>query len=151
MDRDKLKDKLAHLLSICNDGKEGYQKAAENVEDAYLKGIFLAYANERSTFATELKSLLIQIVGEHDKKEGGPAGFIHRVWMDIKSALSGKDRAAILKACITGDTSALNAYDEVLENEELATHYKMLLNKQRQEIAEALQRMKALEQKESVE
>lgn len=147
MEREKLADKLEHLLAICNDGKEGYKTASENVEDTELKSLFITYANQRSAFATEIKALLSQLGGDRQNKEGGPLGALHRAWIDVKAALTGKDRAAILNACITGDKAALNAYDDVLDEEDLDTIMKTLLNKQRQEIAEALHSIEKLEQR----
>ncbi|MFM6975495.1 MAG: ferritin-like domain-containing protein [Sphingobacteriaceae bacterium] len=145
---DKLADKLEHLLSICNDGKEGYKNASDSVEDLELRRLFLSYSNQRSAFATELKALLSQLGGDRTNKEGGPLGAMHRAWMDVKAALTGKDRAAILSACITGDKAAIEAYDDVLDDEDLKNDIiKTLVNKQRQEIREALSSIEKLEER----
>jgi uncharacterized protein (TIGR02284 family) len=38
--------------------------------------------------------------------------------MDVKAALTGKDRKAILKSCEFGEDQALDTYDKVLKDEQ---------------------------------
>ena len=42
-------------------------------------------------------------------------GKLHRVWMDVKAALTGKDREAILKSCEFGEGVAQDTYGKALE------------------------------------
>ena len=44
-------------------------------------------------------------------------GKLHRVWMDVKAALTGKDREAILKSCEFGEGVAQDTYEIALEND----------------------------------
>lgn len=43
---------------------------------------------------------------------------IFSVWMDIKSALNGKDRNNILTSCEIGDDAAVKTYTKILEQNE---------------------------------
>ena len=43
------------------------------------------------------------------------AAAIHRGWINIKSAVTGKDEGAILNECERGEDSAKNAYKNALE------------------------------------
>lgn len=143
--RKKLVDKVKHLLSICNDGKEGYRKASEDIEAVELKTVFNKYSIQRSEFAAELKTILRNLGEDADNMEGGPMGALHRTWMDIKAALSGKDNVAILNACVTGEKTALDAYDDVFEDADIEWVAKNVLTMQRNEIAEALRTIQNLE------
>lgn len=136
---------LKHLVSICNDGKEGYQNASEDVESTELKTLFNTYSIQRSEFAMELEALINKYGKDSDNDNGGPLGALHRTWIDIKSALTSKENKAVLGACITGEKAALKAYDEALEDEETDFENKNILIKQRQEIADALSTIERLE------
>jgi uncharacterized protein (TIGR02284 family) len=143
---DDLIDGLKHLLHIANDGKEGYKTAAEDADSAELKALFTTYSIQRSEFEMELKSCLQQLGASSDNESGGPLGAIHRVWMDVKTALTGNDNHAILDACITGEKAAIEAYDKVLSNTTLSQEMRETLNSQRSDISECLRNVQNLEQ-----
>ncbi len=111
----KIIGKLNHLLSIANDGKQGYENAAKDIKDVSLQQMFRQYSLERGRYAAELTDAVNSLNGSPDNS-GGPLGALHRVWMDIKAAITSGDREAILNACITGEEAAVKAYTEVLEN-----------------------------------
>lgn len=146
---EKVIDDLKHLLSICNDGKEGYKNAAENIETGELKALFTTYSIQRSEFADSLKTCIREAGGDPDNESGGPLGAMHRTWMDIKSALTGHDNKAVLDACITGEKAAVEAYDKVLDNTGLSEDVRQMLMHQRSNIAEALQHITRLEHQAS--
>lgn len=136
---------LKHLLSICNDGKEGYKNAAENVESAELKALMHTYSIQRAEYAAALKTNIQQCGGDPDNSEGGPLGVLHRTWIDIKAALTSNENKAVLDACITGEKAALEAYDKALADESLSTQTKELLTQQRMGIQESLRNVESLE------
>lgn len=138
---------LKHLLSICNDGKEGYKTAAENSDAAELKALFTTYSIQRAGYEMQLKTSIHQCHADPDNEAGGPLGALHRVWMDIKTALSSNDNKAILDACITGEQAALEAYDKALEDQELLPEVKQVLVEQREGIADCLKNIQSLQQR----
>ena len=63
----------------------------------------------------ELIDEVTQLGGE--PVEGTTAsGKFFRAWMDVKSALTGQDRKAILNSCEYGEDVAVDTYKKVLEN-----------------------------------
>lgn len=142
----KVADDLAHLLSIANDGKEGYKNAAENVESAELKALFTTYSIQRSEFEMELKSCIHQLGSHADNSHGGPLGALHRAWIDIKSTLAPNDNTAVLNAVITGEKTAIEAYSKALEKTELSTDLRRILEAQKGDIEECLRNVEKLEQ-----
>ncbi len=139
----KLIDDLNHLITICNDGKYGYDTAAEDADSSALKAMFTQYSAERAQFAQQLKTEIATLAGDADHG-GGPLGAIHRAWIDVKSALSSKDNKAVLGACITGEKAAVNAYNDILEENTLPADIRSLLNQQRRSIEEALNKVEGL-------
>lgn len=133
-----------HLLAICNDGKEGYKTAAEDVDSSELKTLFSMYSIQRAEFEMQLKKAIHQFGGNPDNETGGPLGTLHRVWMDIKTAFTKNDNEAILEACATGEKSALEAYDKVLTDIGLEAETVTVLNGQRIGVADCLKNIQLL-------
>lgn len=140
---------LKGLVSIINDGKEGYSSAAESTDNVELKAVFLKYVAERALYENDLKSHLEKHGGDSDNQEGGILGAIHRTWIDIKEALTDKSETALLSAVATGEKAALEKYDMVIKDNELHSDHLNLLTTQRNGIAEALKEIEVLEQKYS--
>lgn len=138
---------LKGLVSIINDGKEGYSSAAESTDNVELKAVFLKYVAERALYEHELKAHLLKHGGDSQNEEGGILGAIHRTWIDIKEALTDRSETAILSAVVTGEKAALAKYDVAIEDNKLHEDHLNLLTSQRNGIAEALKEIEVLEQK----
>lgn len=140
---EKAIDRLNHLISIANDGKYGYENAAEDVKDITLKQMFRQYALERARYADDLKREVARLGGSPDKG-GGPLGALHRTWMDIKSTVTAGDREAILKTCITGEEAAVKAYNDALSDEHILGNTKQLISNQLSGIQFAINSVRSL-------
>ena len=105
---------LNGLIETCKDGQNGFKEAAEGVERSDLKSLFYEFSQQRSQFAGELQSL-VQGLGGDPENSGSMAAALHRGWINIKSAVTGKDEGAILNECERGEDVAKNAYKEALE------------------------------------
>jgi uncharacterized protein (TIGR02284 family) len=134
----KLKEQLEHLLLICNDGIEGYRKAAENSKGIEFTSLFNDYVLQRTEYANELKEKIREIGGDSDNEKGGTLGMLHRLWTDIKYKLSSDEEHAALEACITGEKAAITEYDEVLKSTDLTSDLKTLIEDQREGVEKAL-------------
>ncbi|WP_316825979.1 PA2169 family four-helix-bundle protein [Pedobacter miscanthi] len=135
---------LKGLISIVNDGKEGYESAAETTENLELKAVFLKYAAERKAYELELKAHLASHGGESDNSEGGILGSLHRAWIEVKEALSSKEDAAVLGAVETGEKAAIEKYDALLKDPSTHADHIDLLTRQRDGIQGALTEITAL-------
>ncbi|MEO8795690.1 MAG: PA2169 family four-helix-bundle protein [Daejeonella sp.] len=140
---EKLVNELNHLLTICNDGQYGYETAAKDADSAALKAMFMGYSSERADYAGKLRQQ-ISLAGGNPDEGGGPLGAVHRAWIDVKSALSSKDNKAVLGACVTGEKAAVNAYNDVLEHNDLPAELRSILNEQRRNVEEALNKVQGL-------
>lgn len=116
MEKEKTIDVLNTLITINNDRIEGYETASKETEEQDLK-----------TFFNELKQTSLQcnkaLIDEITKLGGTSAdgtritGKFFRVWMDVKAALTGKDRKAILSSCEYGEEVAKETYKKALEDD----------------------------------
>jgi uncharacterized protein (TIGR02284 family) len=124
---------LNDLLRINNDRVVGYEKAIDELkdEDADLKTLFHRYTQDSKQYATELTHEITRLGG--DPADGTTnSGKIYRVWMDLKSAISGKDRQTILDNCEFGEDAAQKAYETALNtDEDLETPLRELIIKQK--------------------
>ena len=130
------------LIETCKDGQDGFKQAAEGVERSDLKSLFYEFSQQRSKFVGELQTL-VQTLGGDPETSGSFTGAIHRGWMNIKSAVTGKDVASILNECERGEDSAKNAYQEALESS-LPAHVRDTVQTQFMAVQKAHDRIKAL-------
>ena len=115
---EKLANILNDLIRINHDRVVGYEKAVEELkdEDADLKTLFQRYITESRQYAQELTQEVGRLGG--DPAEGTTnSGKIYRVWMDLKAAITGKDRKTILDNCEFGEDAAQKAYDLALNSD----------------------------------
>ena len=106
---------LNKLIEINNDRIEGYETASKETKETELKTLFTQLAKTSQECNGELIDEVNQLGG--DPVEGTKtSGKFFRAWMDVKSALTGKDRKAILNSCEYGEDVAVNTYKKVLEN-----------------------------------
>jgi len=132
---------LKNLLSLVNDGKEGYQHAAEITENPELKTLFLGLEGERIVYASELKEHIATHGGEADNEAGGLLGGIHRGWITIKQLLTSKEDKAVLEAIVTGEKAAIAKYDEYIADYADHADHLELLKDQRAGIKSALNKI----------
>jgi uncharacterized protein (TIGR02284 family) len=142
-ENDKIIRTLNHLVSIANDGKYGYENAAEDVKDITLKQMFQQYSSQRATYAEDLKRE-VAMLGDDPDKGGGPLGALHRTWMDIKAAITSGDREAILNTCITGEEAAVKAYTDALEDENISGTVRQTVAEQLSGIQAALNSIRSM-------
>ncbi|MBS1795060.1 MAG: PA2169 family four-helix-bundle protein [Acidobacteria bacterium] len=114
LSNDDVVSTLNGLIETCKDGQEGFQQAAEGVQNSELKTLFYNLGQQRAQFAGELQTL-VRGLGGDPEKSGSISGALHRGWINIKSAVTGQDESAILNECERGEDVAKNAYKEALE------------------------------------
>lgn len=129
---------LKEILELVNDGKEGYQTAADATDNLELKSLFLKLSGERIVYAQELKDHIALHGEETENDNGDILGGLHRVWLTVKQALSSKEDKAILQAITTGEQSAISKYDQCIADYADHADHMSLLKEQREGIHAAL-------------
>lgn len=143
--REEVISDLKTLLSLVNDGKEGYQHSAEITENPELKTFFLGVEGERIVYASELKEHIAVHGGEADNEDGGILGGLHRGWISIKQLLTSNEDKAILEAIVTGEKAAIEKYDEYIADYADHADHLELLRGQRDGIETAKNKIVALQ------
>lgn len=102
---------LNHLIEISKDGEQGFLKSAESVDDPKLKAFFLRRSKEVKESVIELQELVRELGAEPTDSES-IGGYLHRRWIDLKTAISSNDNYAVLNEVERGEDVALYAYRE---------------------------------------
>ncbi len=134
---------LNNLIETLKDGQEGFRQSANGVDDPQLKTVFDSFALQRSRFAGELQSEVVKL-GEPDPEDSSSAtGAMHRAWINIKSAVTSRDRHAILAEAERGEDAAVSAYKDALE-EDLPAPIRDLVSRQSTEVKAAHDKIRNL-------
>lgn len=137
-------DCLNNLVQINNDRIQGYLTASQETDQNDLKSVF----SEMMTTSQECRRQLVQ---EITKLGGTPvegttvSGKLYRVWMDIKAALTSKDRKAILNSCEFGEDAAVKTYQTEIDSDVLSgTEYLLIVKEQFSKIKSGHDKIKQL-------
>lgn len=121
---------LNDLLKINNDRVEGYDKAAEEVDEFDLKTIFRSMADDSTKNASKLTLEIMKLGGDAKIGSTTTSGKIYRIWMEVKSTLTNNDTQSVLNACEFGEDAAQTAYKEALKHDELTDSIRLLITDQ---------------------
>ena len=108
-----------------------------------LKALFAEFITQSEVFRQELEEAVTSL-GEEAETGTTASGKVYRVWMDIKAALSTKDRKAVLESCEFGEDAAQKAYKLATENEEISPSALSLITDQKAKLKAAHDQVKRL-------
>ena len=134
---------LNSLITINNDRIKGYETAIDETKDEDLKSLFSEFIQTSQSAKRELVGEVVKL-GEKPEEGTRADGKIYRAWMDFKSAVTGKDRKAILSSCEYGEDVALKSYENALKEEHLGANYKPLVVSQQAMLQADHDRVKSL-------
>lgn len=139
---------LNDLVQINNDRIAGYEKAIAAIDDKEnedLRLLFERMINNSKDYNEILEKQVGLLNGEPALGTSG-AGKLYRAWMELKAYVTGGDRLAILSSCVTGEETAIRAYEEALAEEELAIELKQLLNTQLSDLQQSYSEINVLKE-----
>lgn len=116
MKTEKTIEVLNTLITINNDRIEGYETASKETDEFDLKTLFAQFVSTSLKCKRELVMEVSKLGGEAAKGTT-TSGKFFRLWMDVKVALTSKDRKAILNSCEYGEDMAKETYDKALVND----------------------------------
>ena len=143
MDTDDVIDTLNDLIETCKDGEHGFLECAENVKNTDLKLIFTTGAQRCAEAAAELQREVARLGGT-PQRSGSLAGSAHRRWVDVKSAIMGRDEASVLAECERGEDVAKSRYETALQKD-LPEPIRSIIERQYRGVLQNHDRVRALE------
>jgi uncharacterized protein (TIGR02284 family) len=143
VDNDKVISTLNRLIETVTDGEEGFKTAAEGLTDPQTKALFLQYSRGRGEMARELQAEVRKIGGAPDQG-GSVSGTLHRGWINIKSAVTGRNDSSIIAEAERGEDVAKKVFEEAL-NEPLPPSTRALVQQLAARVREAHDRVRSIE------
>lgn len=142
--QEKLGESLQELLQKNYDAEKGFKQVMQKAENPQLKSWLQKQAAQRSQFANEIDNELRNLNFE-PRETGTVKGSAHRMWIDVKTALSTDKDESILEECIRGEKASVEEYSNQLESNSLPPTTESLLNKQKVKVQSSLATVKTLE------
>lgn len=127
---------LNDLIRINRDRTEGYHKAVEQLKpsDIDLKTLFTNMANTSVQYANALATE-VRMLGGIPASDSTQSGKLYRVWMDIRSGVSARDRKSVLGLCEFGEDAAQKAYKLALGSDaEIPANIRQIIVEQQQSL-----------------
>ena len=126
MDRSHDITVLNTLIATTLDSVKGYREAAEDTKNPGHATFFREMAEERSRIAAELQQHVRSHGGEPEM-ESSTAGAVHRGWLDLKSAITGRDDEAVIKEVERGEDYIKAKYEAALEDGDLSAETRQVI------------------------
>lgn len=108
-----VENEMNRLLELLHDSHDGYKESAEEVEDSKLKKLFIELATMRERMIKELQAILRQL-GVEPEVTGSMLAAGHRLFLDLKSLVTGGDVSAIVKEINRGENFTIDRFKEAL-------------------------------------
>ncbi|TDV69912.1 PA2169 family four-helix-bundle protein [Pseudomonas sp. LP_7_YM] len=102
---------LNDLIETSIDGEKGFHTAGEDIKNPEIKAYFLSRSTECKTAVAELQAEVRKLGGNPDDSSSVLGG-AHRLWVELKAAVTGKSDEAVLDEVERGEDHALKAYKE---------------------------------------
>ncbi|WP_185829214.1 ferritin-like domain-containing protein [Sphingomonas ginkgonis] len=124
---------LETLTSTLQDSINGYREAAEHAQDSRLKQVFDKFARDRSEVAGELGAE-IRRLGGTPPENGSFLGKTHQVFLDLKSAITGRNDKAIVNEVERGEDYLKEKFEAALNATELAPESRSIIERAYQSV-----------------
>ncbi|WP_420595178.1 PA2169 family four-helix-bundle protein [Deinococcus sp.] len=148
MTTDKVNDKLQYLLGTLRDGEKGFADAADHATDASLQQLFRSRSSQRGDMARNIEAHLLQN-GEKPKESGSVGAALHRTWLNVRDAVTGKGDAAVVAETVRGEDAAIKNYKDVLNETDLPSDVRSMVESQYTQIQASDTELQGLKQRYS--
>ncbi|PTA69190.1 aldehyde dehydrogenase [Deinococcus arcticus] len=118
MTNETVLDKLQYLLGTLRDGEKGFKDAAEHATDPQLRQLFMERSVQRAQMAGDVESHISRL-GDKPREGGSVGAALHRTWLNVRDALTGRDDYQVVAECERGEDVAVENYQDVLKEAEL--------------------------------
>ncbi|MBZ9648520.1 PA2169 family four-helix-bundle protein [Sphingobium sp. 3R8] len=117
---------LNSLIATTLDSVEGYTEAAKNTENSGFVTLFNGLAGERRQLVSQLQQHVSSLGGEPED-DGTILAGAHRVFLNLKSVVTGHDDKAIINEVEAGEDHIKAKYEDALEDRELSSAVQTLV------------------------
>jgi uncharacterized protein (TIGR02284 family) len=112
---------IAQLCQVAADTHLGYQTAAEKVENAELKDLYNDYANQRSSFVSQLMALAPVLADATPTDEPSAGGKLQAGWIGFREAINWESEKVVLAEIGKMENHAAGNLESVLKAHKLSS------------------------------
>ncbi len=116
MEQKEIIDTLNQLIETSRDGDKGFSACAEESESVSLKSFFTISAIRCRDSVRALNDQ-VAIRGGTPEATGSAAGVAHRVWLDLRTAMSSHNDLTVLEECERAEDVARGIYGDALKQD----------------------------------
>jgi uncharacterized protein (TIGR02284 family) len=106
---------LNTLTATLIDSINGYEDAATNIESDRFRQMFRDFASDRQRVVEDLRSEVRRLGGDPEDS-GSFLGKTHQRWVDLKSAITGRDEKAIINEVERGEDYLKEKFETALDS-----------------------------------
>ncbi len=117
---------LNGLIATTLDSVDGYTEAAKDSDNSRFAAMFTSRASERRQVATRLQQEVTRL-GGNPEDDGTVLAGAHRVFLNLKAAVTGKDDKAIVNEVEAGEDHIKAKFEDAIEDADLSPEVKALI------------------------
>ena len=110
---------LNSLIATTIDSINGYQESADAVENPQFRELFQELARDRQQVLPELQAEVARL-GGNPEDDGTALAAAHRTFVDLKSAITGRDDKAVINEVERGEDHIKHKYEAALNETDLS-------------------------------
>lgn len=110
---------LNDLIATTFDSVDGYTEAAKNSESDRFIAMFNARALERKAVLATMRAEVTRLGGKPEE-DGTMLGSAHRVFLNLKAAVTGRDEQAIIAEVEQGEDHIKAKFEDAMADTELS-------------------------------
>lgn len=114
---------LNSLIATTIDSVDGYTEAAKDSDSDRFSAMFNSRAQERRKVASDLQSV-VRGLGGNPEDDGTVLAGAHRAFLNLKSAVTGKDDAAIVNEVERGEDHIKAKFEDAMADNDLSPETK---------------------------
>ena len=134
---------LNTLIATLFDSIDGYEKSAGDIRDPRIAQMFTSRAEERRRAVVGLQEA-VRTAGGEPEDEGSTAGAAHRMFLNLKEAVTGTDDKAIVNEVERGEDYLKGKFEAALNDGDLTGETRAAVERCYQSVREGHDQMSHL-------
>lgn len=118
---------LNGLIKTTIDSVDGYRSAAEDANSSRFQTLFFDRANEREAVASQLQQY-VQQHGESPEDSGSIVAGAHRMFMNLRDAVTGLDDTAIVAEVERGEDHIKAKFENAMSDNDVSAQARELIS-----------------------
>jgi uncharacterized protein (TIGR02284 family) len=134
---------LETLTTTLIDSINGYRDAAQNAEGTQFQQLFRQMADDRSRVVEDLRTE-VRRLGGNPPDDGSFLGATHQRFLDLKSAITGRDDKSIINEVERGEDYLKEKFETALNNADLPADSRSVVERAYQSVRQGHDRVSSL-------